>query len=88
MMLLQETPSANEEQVYALVATQLESLHQRYFRRRHVMPDSWNAQELLEELASSPVLEQSGGNVSFTKRCYRDYFAAVHIAEEGVTYLP
>ena len=85
MMLLQETPSANEEQVYALVATQLESLHQRYFRRRHVMPDSWNAQELLEELASSPVLEQSGGNVSFTKRCYRDYFAAVHIAEEGVT---
>jgi Domain of unknown function (DUF4062)/NACHT domain len=85
MLQDQETPSASEEQVYTLLATQLESLHQRYFRRRHVMPASWNAQELLEELIASPVLEQSrDGRVSFTKRCYRDYFAAVHAAHEDL----
>jgi hypothetical protein len=48
------------------------------------MPATWNAQELLEELIASPVLEQSSdGKLRFSKRCYQDYFAAVHIALEG-----
>ena len=87
MMMLQdqEMPSANEEHVYSQVATQLESLHQRYFRRRNVMPASWNAQELLEELTASPVLDHSrDGKITFTKLCYRDYFAAVHIVQDGL----
>jgi hypothetical protein len=80
----EESPFETEDQVYAQIAAQLESLHQRYHRHRNVMPATWNAQELLDELTASPVLEQSNdGRLRFSKRCYQDYFAAVHIALEG-----
>jgi hypothetical protein len=70
------------------VVPQLEMIARRYDRRRTVMPLNWTAEGLLDELVTSPVLEQRTGRevrLAFSKPGYCEYFAAVHLQILGVT---
>lgn len=76
-----------DDTLYEWLASFLEDLFRRYYRRRRVMPHDWSAQELHDELLRSPVVDTAAGRgemVTFSKALYRDYFAAIHLLTIGL----
>ena len=76
-----------DDELYEEISKELAGMESRYHRRRTFMPYDWSAQGLLEELVDSQLLDlrrEDGEQVFFSKRGYRDYFAAVHLALLGI----
>jgi len=66
-------------------------LHDRYVRRRLVMPPDWTADACYRELLRSPFLAIGTDPIpmlGFTKPLYRDYFLAEHLARLGIGSQP
>jgi Domain of unknown function (DUF4062)/NACHT domain len=67
------------DMLYDRIASHLEEIHQRYYRRRRIMPYDWSAEHLMDEMLLSSVIEEDKGHsrkVKFSKQYYHDYFLA------------
>jgi len=68
-----------DDSLLAAVAREAERFHQRYRRRRRIMPSDWTAEELVAELVATRVVERSSSRpdrLRFAKAHHRDTFAA------------
>lgn len=87
MVRNKHTTIACDDALYDGMASRLEEIHRRYYRRRRVMPSDWNAQDLHDELMRSPVVDVAAGHgkaLTFSKAIYRDYFVAEYLKMVGV----
>ncbi|MDX1415235.1 MAG: NACHT domain-containing protein, partial [Candidatus Promineifilaceae bacterium] len=76
-----------DEALEDMILAMLSERNEHYRRRRRVMPADWDVQQLLSELNQSPVLAilpGAGGPdiITFSKAGYRDYYAAVYLAQQ------
>ncbi len=71
-----------DDTLYGEIVPLLQDLHDKYHRLRRVMPNDWTAEDLLREIALSPVMEPVSGNLRelrFSRRRFQDFFIAMEI---------
>jgi hypothetical protein len=64
----------------------LQGIHQRYYRRRNVMPGDWSAEMFIRDVARSPVVDLDQRNsgakyMTFSRTRFADWYAAWHVSQ-------
>ncbi len=82
-LALSRQPSLiRDDAFYDDVVTALDAIHRRHLRRRRVMPGDWTADELINEVVASGILEIEHGDgdaLRFARTRFLDFYVAVEL---------
>jgi hypothetical protein len=82
-LALSRQPSlVRDDALYDDVITTLDAIHRRHLRRHRIMPADWTADELIDEVVASGILEIEHGEgdaLRFARTRFLDFYVAVEL---------